>query len=213
MKTCLASSIALGLGLVMVLRAGPFTTSVVTHLPPCCRVLPTTNEPSERSLYLLESTWTSDVGRKVKLGVLRGRRQVLAMVFTRCEFACPIIVDDLQRIQRTLAPELRDQVDFVLVSFDPERDTPGVLRAYRQQMHLGEDHWTLLTGRPDDVRELAVLLGVNYQRDARGQFAHSNVITVLNAEGEIIHRQVGLGRGPAETVAALTATLPAEAKR
>jgi protein SCO1/2 len=211
MNTCLASSIALGL--VLVLRAGPVTTSVVPHLPPCCRAAPATNAPSDRSLYLLESDWTSDVGRKVKLGVLRGRQQVLAMVFTRCESACPIIVDDLLRIQRTLAPELRDQVDFVLVSFDPERDTPDVLRAYRQQMHLAADHWTLLTGRPDDVRELAVLLGVNYQRDARGQFAHSNVITVLNAEGEIIHRQVGLGQGPAETVAALAATSPAKAGR
>ncbi len=211
MKTCLASLLALGL--VMVLRAEPLKTTAVTHLPPCCRAALTTNAPTDRSLYLLDSTWTSDVGRKVKLGVLRGRPQVLAMVFTRCESACPIIVDDLQRIQRTLAPELRDRVDFVLVSFDTERDTPEALRAYRQQMHLGTDHWTLLTGRPDDVRELAVLLGVNYQRDARGQFAHSNVITVLNAEGEIIHRQVGLNQEPAETVAALAAMSQAKTGR
>ncbi len=211
MKTSLALFIAFGP--VMLLRAGPVTTPSVTRPPPCCRAALATNAPTDRSLYLLDSTWTSDVGRKVKLGVLRGRPQVLAMVFTRCESACPIIVSDLQRIQRTLSPEQRDRVDFVLVSFDTERDTPEALRAYREQMHLGTDHWTLLTGRPDDVRELAVLLGVNYQRDARGQFAHSNVITVLNAEGEIIHRQAGLGQEPAESVAALAATLPAKAGR
>lgn len=199
-------ALAVALGSLMVLRAGPAATPSGNGLPPCCRVAPAAHAPTDRSLYLLDSTWTSDVGRTVKLGVLRGRPQVLAMVFTRCESACPVIVVDLQRIQRTLPPGLRDRVDFVLVSFDPERDTPEVLRAYRRQMQLGADHWTLLTGRPEDVRELAVLLGVNYQRDARGQFAHSNVITVLNAEGEIIHRQIGLGRRPEEAIEALAET-------
>jgi nitrite reductase (NO-forming) len=32
-------------------------------------------------LYQLESTWTSDVGRQIKLGALRGRPQVLALFF------------------------------------------------------------------------------------------------------------------------------------
>ena len=58
----------------------------------------------------------------------------------------------------------------------------------------------LLTGKPDDVRELAALLGVNYRRDGRGQFSHSNIITVLNAQGEAAFQQVGLNKAPDETV-------------
>ena len=40
--------------------------------------------------------------------------------------------------------------------------------------------------------------------DARGQFAHSNVITVLNAEGEIAFQQPGLNADPAALIGAIT---------
>jgi protein SCO1/2 len=109
----------------------------------------------------------------------------------------------MQRIEKSLPPALRGKVDFLLVSMDRERDSPAVLQTYREKRHFTPGLWTLLHGASDDVRELAALLGVNYQRDARGQFAHSNVITVLNAEGEIAHQQVGLASDISETVAAI----------
>ena len=55
------------------------------------------------------------------------------------------------------------------------------------------------------MRELAALLGVKYKQEAGGMFAHSNLITVLNQEGEIVHQRAGLKGGLDETVAALTA--------
>ena len=177
--------------------------------PPCCRTLPPGKPLTDQSLYQLDSTWTSDVGREVKLGVLRGRPQVVAMFFAQCEYACPIIVGNMHAIERALPAALRGRVDFLLVSFDTERDTPAVLRAYRKKAKLAPAHWTLLRGGTDDVRELAALLGINYQRDARGQFAHSNVITVLNAEGEVAFQQTGLNRDGKEIVAALEKAIAA----
>lgn len=201
------------LGAALLLEASPPPTLATTNLSPCCRAALSARPPTDQSLYLLDSEWASDVGRKVKLGVLRGRPQVLAMFFASCEFTCPVTVNDMKRIQEALPLELRDQVDFTLVTFDTERDTPKALHVYRERTRLGTDHWTLLTGKPDDVRELAALLGVNYQKDAKGQFAHSNLITVLNTEGEIIHRQVGLNQEPAETIKALAAAVAAKTKR
>lgn len=171
--------------------------------PPCCRTTLPTGPVSDQSLYLLDSTWTSDVGREVKLGVLRGRVQVVAMFFSHCEYACPIVVEDMKRIERALPAALRDHVDFLLVSFDSERDTPEALHAFRENRKLAAAHWTLLRGRKDDVRELAALLGINYQRDARGQFAHSNVIHLLNPEGEVIAQQTGLNKDGGEVVTAI----------
>ena len=177
--------------------------------PPCCRALPPGKPLTDRSLYQLDSAWTSDVGREVQLGVLRGRVQVVAMFFAQCEYACPIIVENMRAIERALPAALRDRVDFLLVSFDTERDTPAVLRAYRAKMKLAPAHWTLLRGGADDVRELAALLGINYQRDARGQFSHSNVITVLNAEGEVAFQQAGLNKDRQESIAAIEKALAA----
>jgi protein SCO1/2 len=118
--------------------------------------------------------------------------QVLAMVYTTCESACPIIVSLMQRLEAALPPELHPKVGFVLVSFDPERDTPSVLRAYSNKRHLDPTSWSLLSGHPDDVLELATLLSIKYKRDQQGGFMHSNVMTVLNRAGEIVHRQEGL---------------------
>jgi protein SCO1/2 len=176
---------------------------IADNKPPCCRESLPTGKYTDRSLYQLGSTWTSDVGRQIKLGVLGGRPQVLALFFTSCEYACPLTVDAMQRIEKSLPEALRGKVDFLLVSMDSERDSVAALHDYRNKKHLTTENWTLLKGAPDDVRELAALLGVNYQRDTRGQFAHSNVITVLNVEGEIAHQQVGLASDIGETVAAI----------
>ena len=172
-------------------------------LPPCCRPALPAGKPTDTSLYLLDSKWTSDVGREIKLGVLRGRPQIVALFFTRCEYACPILVGELKAIESKLPPEVLGKVDFLLVSIDTKRDTPAELAAFRKKRQLARERWTLLRGGADDVRELAALLGVNYAEDARGQFAHTNLITVLNAEGEIAFQHTGLKQDPALLIAAI----------
>jgi hypothetical protein len=59
----------------------------------------------------------------------------------------------------------------------------------RERLHLA-----------DDVLELAALLRVKYKEEATGQFGHANLITVLNANGEIVHQFVGLGQDIKPTV-------------
>ena len=45
---------------------------------------------------------------------------------------------------------------------------------------------------PDGVLELAALLNVKFKKGAQGQFLHSNVLTLLNTEGEIVCQDLGL---------------------
>jgi protein SCO1/2 len=153
------------------------------------------------SVYQISSTWTTDAGNPFKLAALRGRPQVVAMFFTSCQNACPITVTDMKRIEAALPEAVRARVGFTLVSFDPARDTTAALRAYRLQRNLDPARWTLLRGEPADVTELAARVGMKYRNGARGQFSHSNIITVLNSDGEIVHQQVGLNQSIEETVA------------
>lgn len=157
----------------------------------------------DRSLFHSETSWVGDDGRRIRLGALSGRPQVVAMFFASCQFTCPVIVHDMRRIEAALDPATRARVGFALVSFDSLRDTPEALAAYREARALPRPGWTLLRGEPDDVQELAALLGVSYQQDARGDFAHSNQIAVLDAEGQVVHRLVGLNQDVAATVALL----------
>ena len=186
-----------------VFAAEPESLKPAEEEPPCCREPLELGKPTDKSLYLLDSTWTSDVGRQIKLGTLRGRPQILSMFFTHCEYACPILVSELKAIEGKLPPDVLGKVDFLLVSMDVKRDNPAALADFRATRGLASQRWTLLRGEADDVRELAALLGVNFMEDARGQFAHTNLITLLNSEGEIVFQHAGLNQDPTLLIAAI----------
>ena len=151
--------------------------STTSKTPSCCAKEVAADQPvSDKSLFQLDSTWTNDKSRELKLGALRGRPLVVTMFFAKCEYACPVLVHDMKKVEGALPENVSTNIGFVLVSFDTER------------------------GTPDDVLELAALLGVKFKKDARGQFAHSNILTVLNSGGEVAHQQIGLNQPPDETV-------------
>lgn len=170
----------------------------------CCEGIETACKPlTDKSLYQLDSVWTNDSGHAMKLSDLRGRPQVLVMFFTHCQYACPLLVYQMQQMEASLPPAVRANVGFTLVSFDSTRDTPSALREYRGLHGLSSANWTLLNGNPDAVLDLAALLGVKFKEDAQGGFSHSSVITLLNAEGEIVHQQADLSTDNHELVQTL----------
>lgn len=173
---------------------------------PCCPVVPPAAPLSSRSLYQLDAKWTDDAGGTVSLASLRGQPVIVAMFFASCEYACPVLVSDIQRLRTQLPPADAARTRVVLVTFDTERDTPAALRAFRERSGL-DANWTLLRGEDTAVQELAMLLGVKFRREARGQFAHSNLFTLLNADGEIAHQTQGL-MGDVSPAARVLAALP-----
>jgi protein SCO1/2 len=171
----------------------------------CCAVPPPASGVfTSESLYQIEATFIDDKGRPFGLGSLRGRPVVLTMFFASCGYACPLLVTDMQAIRARLPAAIRDQTALVLVSFDTVRDRPEALAKYRRDRQL-DGQWTLLHGDDRAVRELAALLGVKFKQEADGQFAHSNLITILNPEGEVVHRRNGLRGGLDETAQAIAA--------
>ncbi|MCI0536928.1 MAG: SCO family protein [Verrucomicrobiales bacterium] len=199
MKTNRLASGAMLFAVIMLASIGCRTAEPV--LSCCAKATPAAAATfSDKSLYQTESKWTTDAGKQIKLADLKGRPQVVVMFFASCQYACPILVHDLQRIEASLKPEQRARAGFTLVTFDPRRDTPEALANFRTTRVLPANTWTLLHGAPDDILELAALLGVKYKEEATGQFAHSNIITVLNADGEIVHQLVGLGQDIRATV-------------
>ena len=125
------------------------------------------------------------------------------MVYTNCTTACPLIVAKLKRIESALSPEARGRVWFALFSFDSERDRPEVLKRFAAARDLDPSRWRLYHGDRAAVRELAMVLGIRYKRDTRGDFDHSNVISILDRDGVIRHQQVGLGQQPGEAASLL----------
>lgn len=165
--------------------------------------LPASEPLSGTSIFHLDSTWTDQHGQLITLREFSGKIVVLALVYTHCEAACPRIIADMRRIRGALGPTGDPRVGLVLVSIDPGRDSVERLRDFGLETGLTEQGWTLLRGNDGDVRELAAVFGVQYSKTSDTDFAHSNVIHVVDSHGEIAHQQLGLGADPKATVAAI----------
>ncbi|HEX3157992.1 MAG TPA: SCO family protein [Gemmatimonadaceae bacterium] len=159
------------------------------------------------SLYDLSSTWRDQTGAERRLAELAGRVRVVAMVYTSCAATCPLIVADLKHVEASLPAQRRGDVGFVLVSLDPERDTPGRMTEWAAQTGLDPARWTLLSGDDGAVRELAAALAVRYQTQPDGEVAHTNAITVLDTDGAVVHQQSGQGDDARVTAAAVARLL------
>lgn len=159
------------------------------------------------SVYELDARWRDQDGRERALGSLRGRVQVVAMVYTKCTHTCPAIVAELKRLEAALDPAERARTGFLLVSLDPGRDTPGQMKHFAASLRLDPAAWTLCTGDADAVRELAALLGIRYRAEDDAQISHSNTYLVLDAEGRMVHRQDGVGSGTGPALARIRGAL------
>lgn len=143
------------------------------------------------SIYDLGSTWRDQRGATRDIASLAGRPTVVAMIYTHCNATCPLILGEMKSIEHATSPD----VALVLVSLDPDRDTPGRLAEYSSMEGLPEGRWTLLAGTGDDTRALAAALGVRYRRVSAAELAHSNTLTLLDASGAVVRQEMGLGAG------------------
>ncbi len=148
---------------------------------------------SEKSIYQVTSTWTTDTGKEFQLDSLRGKPVVLGLFFTHCDHSCPVLVRDIKSLQTPLTPKAAGNAQFVLVSIDSERDTPATLKEFRKKYLLADERWILARGDEDAVKQLAEKLGFAYAPGSKTQFGHSVLVTILDEKGVIKHQQAGLG--------------------
>lgn len=165
----------------------------------------TSTDLPENSIYSVDSNWINQNNLQINLAKLKGKVQVLAFVYTYCEYSCPVILANLKQIRKTIPEELIDEVQFSLISLDPSRDTPEVLKQYMQEHGLKQTGWQMLNGDADDVLELSVLLGVRYKPMANEgkDISHSNMITVLDKQGRILYQLKGLNKNLEEVTNAI----------
>ena len=159
-------------------------------------------EISGESVYNLTSVWTTQSKESFQLSHFRNRIVISAMVFTHCESACPRIVADMQRIESSLSEKELQQVTFLLISMDPERDTPARLTEFAGEHNLNSN-WTLICSSLDATMEIANVLGVKVKKLESGGFDHSNIIHVFDQQGVIVHQQNGFAVEQDETLRAI----------
>ena len=153
---------------------------------------------SSESIYMLPDTFQTQDNKIVTLKDFAGKPTVVGMIFTNCSYACPRLTADIKNIQDSLKSENK-KINFLLVSFDSERDSVAQLKKFAKNLNL-DANWTLLHGSEQAVRTLSVLLNVQFEKDAEGNFSHSNIISVLDKGGVLRYQKEGLNADPSETI-------------
>ena len=141
------------------------------------------------SIFDLGGEWRNEHARPVKIEDVSEKATVVALIYTSCTTTCPLIISALKVIDASV--QKHPDVRFVLVSIDPDRDTPGRLAEWAQNTRLDESRWSLLSGSDRTVRELAVSLDVRYQQQSDGEISHTNGFSVIDSRGFVRHRQAG----------------------
>jgi protein SCO1/2 len=155
------------------------------------------------SLYHLEVALTNQDGVKHGLDVYRGHPVLITMFYSSCPATCPLIVDTLRATERELSAAQRTRLRVLMISIDPERDTPAALRELADTRHVDTRRWTLARGDAATVRSIAALLNVQYRKLPSGEFNHSTVIALLSPAGELEASSATLGHADAALLARL----------
>lgn len=162
-----------------------------------------TDSLSDLSVYNLPSHWTNQNGEEMELKDLKGNVVVAVMIYTSCKAACPRLVADMRHIEKTVKSKNKDKIKFLLVSIDPKVDTPERLKQFAIENEMDGEQWIFLRSNEEDTREFAATLAVNYKQISPIDFSHSNIISLFNAQGELVYQQEGLGVDYAPTIDAI----------
>lgn len=163
--------------------------------------------PPADSIYRLPVALTDQNGHGFHLADRQGKPQIVSMFYTSCQYVCPLIIDTLKRTHQALAPDVRTAVQLLLVSFDPERDTPKRLQQVYAERKLDAATWTLARTEPAGVRQLAAVLDIQYRALANREINHSSALVLLDAQGRIVARTDKIGEVDPDFVSAVQKAL------
>lgn len=145
-------------------------------------------------------------GAPRQLSSYKGRRVVFTFIYTRCPDAdfCPLLNTQFAAIQKVVksTPSLSD-VRLISISFDPDFDTPQVLKAHAAAQHADPAVWTFATGDKQAITEFARRFGVTVTADGSPVLVHNLGTAVVDSQGRLAALYSNNQWTPADIVADL----------
>jgi protein SCO1/2 len=123
-------------------------------------------------------------GHEINAGAYRGKTTLMYFGFTNCPGVCPATLGQISVALNELGTEA-ENIHVLLVSVDPERDTPEAMKVYTERF----GPWLHgLTGPEQDLRKLNNAYKVDFlaqQADEKGDYevAHSNRVFAFDPQG------------------------------
>lgn len=129
---------------------------------------------------------TSHLGKPVTEKDYLGQPMAMFFGFTNCPDICPTTLLRLTDLLAKLGPTA-DKLQVVLVSVDPERDTPEMLKSYLEQF---DPRFSAITGTPEQLAAFAKNYRFTYKKvpleDGGYTMDHSAGVYLYDAKGAFV---------------------------
>ncbi|TVR17487.1 MAG: SCO family protein [Balneolaceae bacterium] len=122
-----------------------------------------------------------------------GSPLVMGFIYTHCPDICSFITANVGKVYEEISGG--ENVQFALVTFDPERDTPEVLKTYAQAFDMDREPFQFLTASPEVIdafmSRVSVRTQESYSRDLEdGErmyfISHSDKILLIDKNSRLI---------------------------
>jgi protein SCO1/2 len=145
---------------------------------------------------------TTQDGKVVRLADLRGQVVILTFIYTRCPLPdfCPLMDRKFSALAQSIGafPERAKHIRLISLSFDPEHDTPAILRKHALIRGAMPPLWSYAVASHEELAKIAPTLGLFYG-PTRGEVAHNLCTAILDREGKLARLEVGTERNRWET--------------
>lgn len=151
--------------------------------------------PLDQDITRTQNTFLNQDSVKVEFPkIIKNKITLLAMVYTHCPDICPMTTHNMHLVEQRLPNELKEQIKLVVISFDPNRDTPEVLKRFAEIRDLSFDKWTLLSGDDKNTNEVMLKFGIkaipaDSTYDENGELSynviHTDRISLIDQNGRL----------------------------
>lgn len=152
---------------------------------------------SSATLSSVRDRFTDEQGERGSFERWRGSTVVVATIYTSCTRICPLTVEQMRKVDAAYR-RAGKRAEFVLVTLDPDSDTPERLRDFKSTRALPAE-WHLLRGSERATRDVTDLLGV-HTIDMGSHVVHNATIAVFDPRGALVRAFDDLDFDPSAAV-------------
>jgi protein SCO1/2 len=147
-------------------------------------------EPLNVGDLLPEYHFTNELGQAISTSQFKGQVLAFTFIFTSCPFPefCPRMSSNFAEVQKKLSlmPNAPTNWHLLTISFDPETDTPPVLKGYAQRFQYDPRHWSFVTGDLIDITAITEQFGQQFWREKPNEpLSHNLRTVVVDTQGRV----------------------------
>lgn len=135
-----------------------------------------------------EVTFLDSNGRTYTPAEFKDQYVFITFFYAYCGTVCPQLEINMGKVYERIPEEyVGEDIVFLSISFDPERDGPEQLDQYKDYFDADGETWRMATiPDPEELESLLTQFGVIVIPDGVGNFSHNSAFYVVNPEGVLI---------------------------